>query len=347
MPDAASSGAPPAPGPRECPCECPRCGYDLSGAAAAWDHGGSGSCPMRGMCSECGLEFSWGDVLNPGLHTPRWSFEHVIRRRPLALVRTLLVALRPAKLWRELTMAHPIRPARLAGLLVLGVPVLHLSLAALVFGVAYLNHQVLTATGPRWPMGAADWLRLAIDIAWPYSDDVSRILFTGRVGSSGLGLVYPWAGLVWAWWLAVAPTFVLLPTTLRRCRVKRSHLARIGVYSLVLATLAVPAGTCSGGFLKEVASSTLTHIERLTGAAVDYDLHYELWHFVDRWSKAAAIPFCFASIFVFWGFAAGRYLKLPRPWLIAFALTLLAGLVATALLALWPGFLAKLAMKSI
>ena len=41
---------------------CPCCGYDQSGAIAAWNHAASRSCPLRGTCSECGAELWWGDV---------------------------------------------------------------------------------------------------------------------------------------------------------------------------------------------------------------------------------------------------------------------------------------------
>ena len=37
--------------------DCPRCGYDLSGEIATWTE----ACPVRGLCTECGLEFAWGE----------------------------------------------------------------------------------------------------------------------------------------------------------------------------------------------------------------------------------------------------------------------------------------------
>ncbi len=40
---------------------CPRCGYDLPGTIASWTH----SCPLRGVCSECGTNFDWVLVFNP------------------------------------------------------------------------------------------------------------------------------------------------------------------------------------------------------------------------------------------------------------------------------------------
>ena len=47
---------------------CPRCRYDLAGVVASW----SSACPCAGVCSECGLDFLWPDLLRadqlaPGL----------------------------------------------------------------------------------------------------------------------------------------------------------------------------------------------------------------------------------------------------------------------------------------
>jgi hypothetical protein len=40
------------------PAFCPRCGYDLSGTIAAWEC----SCPVDGVCGECGLGFRWAGL---------------------------------------------------------------------------------------------------------------------------------------------------------------------------------------------------------------------------------------------------------------------------------------------
>jgi len=46
---------------------CPHCGYDLSGGAAAWGE----SCPLEGVCSECGRRIRWGVAIREGGAPPR------------------------------------------------------------------------------------------------------------------------------------------------------------------------------------------------------------------------------------------------------------------------------------
>ncbi|MCZ6834720.1 MAG: hypothetical protein O7G85_03005, partial [Planctomycetota bacterium] len=35
------------------------CGYDLRGTMGDWTN----ACPLRGVCSECGLGFDWADMI--------------------------------------------------------------------------------------------------------------------------------------------------------------------------------------------------------------------------------------------------------------------------------------------
>lgn len=55
-----------APGDNPIEAQCPRCGYDLHGIFVSWRE----SCPRSGNCSECGLAFDWGDLLNLKLNIP-------------------------------------------------------------------------------------------------------------------------------------------------------------------------------------------------------------------------------------------------------------------------------------
>jgi hypothetical protein len=99
---------------------CPRCGYDLRGTVATWED----SCPLSGVCTECGLELSWAEVLVPEKYEPRWCIEFEPRKRRLfrAAIATLARSFVPWRFWRDLKMSHPIRWRRLSiylGLLVL------------------------------------------------------------------------------------------------------------------------------------------------------------------------------------------------------------------------------------
>lgn len=90
---------------------CPRCGYDLIGQTSLWRE----SCPMRGQCSECGLEFRWSHVLGEAARVA-WLFEARERQFGGArrrFVRTSWRALRPRKFWTSVDLATPIHRGRL------------------------------------------------------------------------------------------------------------------------------------------------------------------------------------------------------------------------------------------
>jgi len=91
---------------------CPRCGYDLRGTVATWTE----SCPLAGVCTECGLELSWPEVLQPEKYEPRWCIEFEPRRRRVvrAAFKTFGRSFVPWRFWLEIRMSHPIRWRRLA-----------------------------------------------------------------------------------------------------------------------------------------------------------------------------------------------------------------------------------------
>lgn len=324
-------------------CECPRCGYDLSGAVAAWNHAESTSCPMRGTCSECGLEFAWGDVLNPEVRVPDWSFEHAYRLRWWRLLRTAFITLLPNKLWRQLQMFHPIRGRRLVPLALCGSAVVHLAISAAACGLLVVLHL---GAPPSWSMSTTDYARLVIETCWPYNPEWGAFLLPMWAGSGANdvpSLMSAWTLLVWLWWLAVPFAYLFLPTTLRRCRVRRVHLARLGAYSVVFASAGVFLGAASAGVFREAIYLVCAVMDRwLDGYLAQSDVFYRIDDLFRHRPRQASPFACFLLIFLFWGFGASRYLRLPRPWLVALVLTLLAGLLATALLALWPGFLQAL-----
>jgi hypothetical protein len=91
---------------------CPRCGHDLRGVIASWRE----ACPLTGICTECGLEFAWGDLLSGRLHYPRWCVEGArgaldwTRR---AIPHLAMVTARPRATLRQLRLEHVIRPVPL------------------------------------------------------------------------------------------------------------------------------------------------------------------------------------------------------------------------------------------
>lgn len=88
---------------------CPRCGYDLAGTHAANPDAAS----PTGTCSECGLHFTWDDILSGHLHTPRFSYEHGGWYDLTRFVRTAFRAALGWPLWTRLRMVHEVRVGRL------------------------------------------------------------------------------------------------------------------------------------------------------------------------------------------------------------------------------------------
>src|SRR5262245_53782582 len=120
---------------------CPRCGYDQSGAIAAWERAGPGRCPLDGRCTECGLEFAWRDLLNPEYARRGTFFEHARTGLAGAFARTWVRCLWPWSLWRWVRMEQAIVPARLGAFA---------ALATALFGVAALALAFGAARGLRW-----------------------------------------------------------------------------------------------------------------------------------------------------------------------------------------------------
>lgn len=197
---------------------CPRCDYDLSGALATW----ATSCPTEGTCPECGLVFPWRDILDPHFAIPPWLFEHARSRRLSAFARTIIRALRPRTWWSSVRLTFVVRPVRLVIIALLPLLVAHafIGLATLLTVSSYnLTFGVVSSTFlrvlPSW----------SYPLIFPYA--LSSIFELPLLGTS------PWMYLSLLWFALAPLTFMAIPATLRRCRVRRRHLVRIFAYSLL------------------------------------------------------------------------------------------------------------------
>ncbi len=207
---------------------CPRCGYDFTGVIESWKD----SCPVQGVCTECGLEFLCGDVLNPSRMAMRWSFEHAEAKRVRALAKTLALTLRPGRFWSAMRMEYQSRLLRLV-LLVLAA----MSLCQVTFMLFACAAQVpgidLEAIWNEILLGSVP------DVEW------KNLLWLNSIGGEmydrSTGEVLP---PVTTWWLllsgALIPLcFVMLPTTLRKRKVRPRHLARIWAYAIPVGILTI------------------------------------------------------------------------------------------------------------
>jgi len=122
---------------------CPRCGYDQRGTVATW----SEQCPLNGICTECGLEFPWAELLVPAKFEPQWCVEFVPRRRKIfgACLKTFLRSFRPRHFWSRLKMSQTIRPWRLVAYiawLMMPLFVTYVSVQATIAVIVRHNVQV-------------------------------------------------------------------------------------------------------------------------------------------------------------------------------------------------------------
>lgn len=202
---------------------CPRCGYDLAGAVASWED----KCPVKGVCSECGLEFDWPEVMNRGRLPPRWSIEHATIRGPtslaIAALRAAGISLAPARLWRTLKMEHPIIARRLWMLLISTCLVLHLAMVAASYRqIAY--YMPLSSYFDADVKGSPYGIREALPILlFPYK----------APGAFSDEIFHP--GLMWIMLMSasVSAAPLLLWQTRKRASVRYGHLGRHAVYGFV------------------------------------------------------------------------------------------------------------------
>jgi len=120
---------------------CPRCGYDQRGAVAAWDD----SCPLVGTCAECGLEFSWPEIIWPEKHEAKWCIEFAPAGSTIAVagVNTFLHSFQPWGFWSRIRMSNRIRWGRLAIYVNALILVLAFCYVLLQGGVAiYVRYQM-------------------------------------------------------------------------------------------------------------------------------------------------------------------------------------------------------------
>lgn len=313
---------------------CPRCGYDLRGAIDTWQH----ECPMWGVCTECGLEFEWGELLSPQRNMPRWCVEYARGWGGWTTVfKTLLVLFfRPRKFWRDLKMVHEPQWKRNVLLVVISVLFLYPVFAGSVGWQVYQNSinasntfGIGIAPIKKPPHVAGGWAMLlpfskqSNRVNWParfrqldrtIPNSVSRsfeipfslqsIRVLRKAGRLYELRSYRFLHVITMHFIIVAAlsslSFITLPISIRKAQVRWSHLLRIQLYSLSL--LSVP--------LAAYVVVTLTR------------LHLP---FISRLTFAYLIWLVSFGLFVtWWSLAAKHYLKLPHAWGVGVSMVVLA-----------------------
>ncbi len=193
---------------------CPRCGYDLSVSTQLWP---DDRCPTGDTCTECGLAFSWGELLNRPF-VPKWLVEHR-PFNPLAWLRAMVVPLVPWVAMKSLPLALPRRARTLWTLVPCLVLVVYLAV-----GLSMQSHLLMPSHSTWWEYSIED------SFAWP------RMLTTGDAPrlefSENSVLTVPFA-LIVAHAVLMPLTFLTMDTTLGKANIRLSHLLRLGMMHLV------------------------------------------------------------------------------------------------------------------
>lgn len=223
---------------------CPRCGYDLRGLTSTWQN----ACPVTGVCTECGLDFAWAELLNRTLVPPAWHVESPLRqhRFPRRVLGTLWRSiLRPDRHWRALKMSHRVRWGSIGGYLIALLLVIYLCTAAATaievmtepgqFRGALgerLTHATLTFLAPMNPDGFFV-TPIAPPVWWRGPGPIlysAPLEFFTRIGTSvGVGL-----GSAVTQFMATALVFLALPITRRQCKVRMEHVWRIAALGVAI-----------------------------------------------------------------------------------------------------------------
>lgn len=280
---------------------CPRCGYDLTGTVTTWTK----QCPLTGICNECGLDVDWSRVFATSIHP--WLFEYHWKRKPFSrFFLTILKAFQPGRFWREVNLTDPVhlKPASFVA-----AAIILLATLLLVIALAIADYQNWRNSQP-WSYGVDD-----------LAGAIGYIVKSTTKHMPGLPAVL----------LAMPMIFALIPTTLRKAKVKSSHILRIFSYSQIVPL--VIACLWSSTYLELLAMEYHRIADRIN------PLHWQ-GHVTPSFATtlineilpgvALVLP-CTIWMSYWWYAACKHYLKLKQAGLITILLTTVLFLFAAAI----------------
>ncbi|MCZ6834722.1 MAG: hypothetical protein O7G85_03015 [Planctomycetota bacterium] len=318
--------------PKNLVTRCPRCGYDQRGVVESWKD----ACPLKGLCSECGLEIEFAELLSSKIRKPKWNVEYGSRWVvPWRTLLTLLTALWPSSFWRSLKMTHRPRWRRLILFFALLFGPLYLALAGshglyawriwknFDQGIAQYNVWNNTAltpvVNPVNPIQAIGQF-----ILMPFSDQSlnppNAAIRRAMIWTPGSWDEFPSPRDVLkarlrlpnnkrpVMWIALFPMFVLglyplgfmlIPISRKIAKVQWLHIVRISIYSLL--ALCIPL---------------LTMLFNLPQG-------YRGWYFEFQrtldWFGLSCFIVTPLALFIWWRYATVHYLKMPHARGLAFS----------------------------
>lgn len=307
---------------------CPRCGYDQSGEVARWTE----SCPVKGTCPECGLEFAWDAAFFPERQKLTWLIEHAPSRwRAVgALFLTLFRLTLPWMFWSKVGLHHAVVVPRLCAWLAFGLFAVWIPLHAVTLISALYP---LDNSGRADDYGLDNWF---VSLAFPFLNAEARSVLESP------NWVY-WSSKSWTLfllWLAPAGVLLLLASSRRTARIKKSHLFRSFVYAAwpwvvwnILAVCSLVAFIV--GIRVAVRSPGMSSLESFIvyseAAAAITVSERASFSYLGQWSEnlqtAMLMLFVLWSL-VYWFFTIRRGFQLKHPLAVWFACVIIAFLLS-------------------
>jgi hypothetical protein len=264
--------------------DCPRCGYDVRMLDTP-------------RCPECGLEFSWHDLLHARFTTNRFLFEHQWRKRPIrSWFVTAAKSFRPRRFWSEISLYDRVHVGPLWFFVLPSV----LLFFALLHGLTWLGNALLTLVATRVPLSPT-WDMVNVILAGFALPNISR---NPQVLFSDWGFVCMLFGAL--------GTLLLLRDTLGRCRVRNVQVFRVVAYSALLGAVIFFVTLVVVYLLLSCASLILPDPPPILLPLVAF--------------LAIATPFGLLL-----ARALKRYLRLPRPYLLGVTAAFIGILTAAAI----------------
>lgn len=281
----------------------------MSGPVSTW----ADSCPVEGVCTECGLAFAWTVVMRPHRHELPWLFEHARRLLWLRFIGTALRSLFPWRFWKQVRLEHRLVGRRLAWYGAL-VAVLFYAVAVGMLWAAPDVSSMLTTPASMWSI--------------PY--------FSYRLTFWQLIMPFGWEGAFWDWGmmssaytscaigmtLATPLLFPIVRFSLRQSKVRPMHIVRGGVYSLTGSAVIAVVGWILG-FAAQVLEANAWNMPGLRS----------IWEVVYWWQdREPVVWFWMAWLLLSWWMFCRRYLKLRHAFFVALALLVIAGMLPVVVL---------------
>ena len=196
---------------------CSLCDYNLRGLT-------------KPRCPECGYRFTWPELLDEARRRHPYLFEQPLHRPIWSFFRTAIGGLAPARFWKSIHPALPVRPGRLLVYWVMVLLPLLLTMGVVI--VSAITSYLAQSSSPAW----------GIPTRLP-----PRTINWGMI-DGGLVKYYLWPMLAWCCWPPLLfLTLMIFRMSMRRARVRTAHVLRCITYScdslllLNLPTLALAA----------------------------------------------------------------------------------------------------------